>query len=137
MEERDLIFRERLVTLMGELNGGAGKDAALRRLIGSYAQRLFSEAGARGWVDLKERADGGTYDSMLKLFTTHSEEAARKGDTVAVRAFEVLALSLIARRQYQADLQPGVSFLDNYIEECVDHARRGGGRVMTPQRKTH
>jgi hypothetical protein len=134
MHERDLIFRERLIAVMTELNGPAGKDATLRRLVGSYAQRLFTEGGARGWGDLKHRADGATYDSMLKLFSTQSEAAAKKQDTVTVRAFETLALSLIARRQHQADLQAGVTFLDNFIDECVSFAKRSGVKRIPLQR---
>lgn len=134
MHERDLIFRERLIAVMTDLNGSIGKGASLRRLVGSYAKRLFTEAGARDWGDLKQRADGATYDSMLKLFNTQSQSAAAKGDTVAVRAFEALALSLIARRQYQADLQAGITFLDNYIADCVKFAKRSGVMRINPQR---
>ena len=136
MLERDAIFRDRLVGLMSALNGAEGKDKKLRRTIGAYARRLFTEAGARSWVDLKERADGPTYDSMLKLFQTQSEIASKSGDTHAVRTFEVLAISLIARRQTQADLLPGISFLDKFIDGCVSAARRSGTGIL-PIPRTH
>ncbi|MEO8757195.1 MAG: hypothetical protein ABI398_05525 [Devosia sp.] len=132
MHERDIIFRERLVALMSDLNGGEGRDKQLRRLIGLYSEKLAREAGARNWADLKSRADAPTYDSMLQLFQKQSEAAAAKGDDTTVRVFEVLAISLIARRQYQDELLPGVDFLDRYIEECAQNARAAGGAFITP-----
>jgi hypothetical protein len=133
MEERDVIFRERLIALTETLNSGANREPKLRATVGAYATRMAQEAGARDWVDLKERADGTTYDSMLNLFQKQSEAAAKKGDAVTMRAMEVLALSLIARRQYQADLLPGVGFLDGYIGNCAARVRKspGSGFIRT------
>ena len=130
MHERDVIFRERLIALMAALNGGEGRDRTLRRTIGTFSDKLAKEAGARNWADLKERADGPTYDSLLQLFSKQSEQLAKQGDTAGVRALEVLAISLIARRQYQTDLLPGVDFLDRYIEECAQNARRAGAQIL-------
>ncbi len=133
--ERNRIFRERLIALNTELNAGLNNDRTVRRLVGLYALRLPRDAGARDWADLKARADGPTYDSLLRMFQRHSEDAQKRGDTAAVRAFEVLALSLIARRQYQADLLPGVSFIDRYISNCVTRARRANS-VFIPAART-
>lgn len=135
MQERDVIFRERLIAMTEELNSGTNRDPRLRLTIGAYAIRMVKEARARDWVDLKERADGPTYDSMLRLFQKQSEAAAKNADTTVVRAMEVLALSLIARRQYQADLLPGVGFLDGYIGNCCKAVRNstvdvGGARPV-------
>jgi hypothetical protein len=130
VHERDVIFREKLIALMAALNGGEGRDRTLRRTIGTFSDKLAKEAGARNWADLKERADGPTYDSLLQLFGKQSEQLARQGDAAGVRALEVLSLSLIARRQYQADLFPGVDFLDRYIEECAQNARRAGAQIL-------
>jgi hypothetical protein len=137
MHERDLVFRERLIAMISELHAGASADADLKRLIGGFTQRLVTEASVPSWADLKERADGPTYDSMLKLFMTQSEAAAKKGDSSAVRAFGILALSLIARRQYQEDLKEGVAFLDGFIEDCVREAKRTGTVMLTPGRPAH
>ena len=137
MNERDQIFRERLVGLMSALNGGEGRDRSLRRMIGTYSNKLARDAGVRDWADLKQRADGPTYDSLLKVFQTQSAELAKRGDTIGVRAFEVLGISLIARRQYQADLMPGINFLDRYIEECATNARRAGAQFIPSARSRH
>ncbi|HEX4297857.1 MAG TPA: hypothetical protein VHZ56_07525 [Devosia sp.] len=124
MNERDTVFRERLVALMTDLNGPEGKERPLRRMVGAYAKRLYSEAGARDWTDLKGRADAKTYDSMLNLFQRESEKALRDDDKVSARAFEVLALSVIARRQQQDDLVRGIELLDKYITQCITLAER-------------
>ncbi|MEP7241371.1 MAG: hypothetical protein ABI697_10840 [Devosia sp.] len=134
MAERDDIFRERLIAMVGAMHDAEGRDPKLRRTIGMYATRLFKEAGARDWGDLKQRADGATYDSLLQLFQTQSDAAEKSGDKAAVRAFEVLAVSLIARRQYQEDLIAGVQFLDKFIDLCVTVARRAGAQFIPLKR---
>ena len=63
MEDRDIIFRDKLTSLLSDLNGGEGRDKKLRRTIGMYSDKLAQEAGAKDWQDFKERAVGPTYDS--------------------------------------------------------------------------
>jgi hypothetical protein len=132
MEDRDIIFRDRLTTLLAELNGGEGRDKKLRRTIGMYSDKLAQEAGAKEWEDLKERADGPTYDSLLRFFQSQSEMMLKHHDTEGARALEVLAISLIARRQYAQELQAGIDFLDRFIAECARNARRRGAHVLPP-----
>jgi hypothetical protein len=136
MADRDQIFRERLIALTEELNGGANNDKRTRQLVGMYASRMPRDAGARTWADLKERADGATYDSMLQLFTKEADDAHRVADKSAQRAMEILALSLIARRQYQADLAQGVMFLDKFIENCAMRTRRANATFIPLKRRS-
>ena len=126
MIDRDAIFREQLVSLVGDLYGGAGRERELRRLIGLHADKLAHDGGARDWADLKKRADGATYDSLLRLFEHQAHEHQKRGDARGVRVFEVLAVSLIARRQTAPDLQQGIETLDRYIEECARNASKAG-----------
>ena len=130
MNERDQIFRERLVSLMAELNTGEAITGKQRRILGAFANRLTRDAGARDWADLKERADGPTYDSLLRLFQRESERARKDDDELMMRAMEVLAISLIARRQYQADLLPGLTILDKFIAVCEGVARRKNAQFI-------
>lgn len=133
MSERDEIFRDRLVAVMTALNGGEGSDPAVRRIVGSYAYRMIKESGATDWTDLKARADAVTYDSMLRIFREQSEKLQQAGDSKGVRGLEALALSLVARHQKQPDLQPGVGFLDRYIEQCAASVKpRSGMGVPAP-----
>ncbi|HZY68248.1 MAG TPA: hypothetical protein VFE52_06655 [Devosia sp.] len=131
MNERDSVFRDRLVALVSALNGGDGRDPAVRRVVGSFAYKLSRQAGAKNWADLKARADGPTYDALLKLFGEQSATMQEAGDTKGIRGLETLALSLIARHQKQGDLVPGVSFLDRYIEECTSLVRPPAKAVVT------
>jgi hypothetical protein len=133
-EERNQIFRERLVALIADLHAGTAKDKQLRRRVGIIADRIVREAGTRDWSDLKERADGPTYDSLLELFQRQSAELQKADDSIGVKAFEVMAISLIARRQYQADLAAGVTTLDKWIGECLVHARRAGAQFIPAAR---
>ena len=135
MNERDVIFRERLVAVLADLNGGAANDPELRRVVGRFASRMAREAGVRDWADLKARADGPTCDSALQLFQDQSAAAHKAGNSIDVRAFEVLGLSLIARGQQQADLLPGVSFLDSFIAKWEQVARKRP--PIIPTRASH
>ena len=137
MNERDQIFRERLIALMSELNTGEEITGKLRRMLGAFANRLTKDAGARDWADLKERADGPTYDSLLRLFQRESERAHKAGDNLMERSMEVLAISLIARRQYQADLTPGIVVLDKFIGVCEGVARRKNAQFIPVSRLNH
>ncbi len=119
MEERDTIFRERLVAVLTALNGGESREVMVRRVVGGFASQLVRQFGAKSWADLKLRADGEVYDLLLKSFQAESEKFHKAGNDKAVRGVEALALSMIARHQSQPDLVPGVGFLDRYIEECV------------------
>ena len=123
MDERDAIFRQRLVAVMSAINSGEGRDPALRRVVGGFAYKLTKQAGTKNWSELKSRADGPTYDSMLKLFEEQGAAYAQAGDEKGVRGVEALALSLIARHQKQNDLVPGVGFLDRFIEQCASLAK--------------
>ena len=131
MNDREPIFRDQLVELMADLTGGEGRNRELGRLIGGFAEKLAREASVRDWAELKARADGSTYDSLLKLFQRESALVAKAGDTLSVRAFEVLAISLIARRQYDPELQPGIKILDDYIAECATGARKAGVTIIS------
>lgn len=141
MAERDEIFRDRLIAVMTALNSGEARDPAVRRVVGSYAYKLAKDAGAKNWADLKARADGQTYDAMLKIFSDQTARMQEAGDTKGVRGLETLALSLIARHQMQRDLVPGVGFLDRYIEECASLARPAAKVVVNttpaPKRTRH
>ena len=139
MGERDEIFRGRLMAVMTALNSGESRDPAVRRVVGSYAYRMAKEAGAKSWADLKARADGPTYDAMLKIFGEQSAKMQEAGNTQGVRGLETLALSLIARHQKQGDLVPGVGFLDRYIEECASLAKHAAKFIVntTPRRTKH
>ena len=103
----------------------------MRRIVGSYAYRMAKESGAKNWADLKARANGPTYDSMLRIFAEQSAKMQQAGDTKGVRGLEALALSLIARHQSQGDLVPGVGFLDRYIDECASLVKPAAKVVVT------
>ena len=134
MNERDIVFRERLVSLVAEIKERAGNDRRIRTLLGAYASRMSKDAGARNWADLKARADESTYDSMLNMFQREGANAAKAEDIKTVSALEVLGVSLIARYQNQADLLPGVTFLDKYIAESEIMAARANAQFIPVKR---
>lgn len=131
MDDRDAIFRQRLVAMAAELSSPRGVNPQLRQRVGICARQLVQKTRARNWTDLKQRADGATYDSMLGLFQREAAEASKASDPITVKALEILGLSLVARRQYQADLLPRISFLDRFIEVCATGAGRASGPVVT------
>ena len=130
MHERDIVFRDKLTAIVADLYAGEGRDKKLRRTIGMYSDKFAKEAGAKDWDDLKARADGPTYDSLLKFLMVQSATMQKHNDMEGVRAFEVLAISLIARRQTADEVQEGIGILDRYIAECARNARRKGAHVL-------
>jgi hypothetical protein len=136
VNERDQVYRERLVSLIAEIKERAGNDRRIRRLIGAYADRMSKDAGARNWADLKARADDPTYDSMLNMFQREAASAAKADDPKTVSALEVLGISLVGRHQNQADLLPGMVFLDKYIAESEVMAARANARFVPVKRGT-
>jgi hypothetical protein len=130
-EDRDAIFRERLIAVMKALNGGEARDLTVRRVVGGFGYQLVRQFSAKSWGDLKARADGEVYDILLNSFKAESEKFNREGNEKGVRGMEALALSVIARHQSQPDLMPGVNFLDRYIEECVGLATPPNKAVTT------
>ena len=134
METRNQILHDRLVDLMQRLNGPDGKRKGFRNRIGALATRLASDAGTRNWADLKARADGPTYDSLLRMFQRESEIAKQADDDRLVDALEVLALSLISRRQQQPELAEGVALLDAFIDDSEKAAAIAKTQVVTARR---
>ena len=130
MTERDDIFRTQLIALLSALNGGENRDPELRRRVGTYALRMVADARARNWADLKARADNATYDSMLEVFKVQGQSAKEAGEKTAVRAFELLAWSMIARTRDLGDLAPGVQYLDEFIDSCSTAVKRAAGRTV-------
>jgi len=133
-ETQDAVFREKLVALMTALNGGESRDIAVRRVVGSVAYQLVKRLGAKSWGDLKLRADGDVYDIILRTFQAESEKFAKTGNDKGVRGVEALAVSMIARHQAQPDLNPGIGFLDRYIEDCMALATPPNKLVSRPAR---
>lgn len=129
MMERDYVFRDRLMTLVEQLRNDPDIQKVYRR-VARASYQMVKEADARDWEDLKERADGHTYDSMLQLFDQHKQSAAANDDTPMQRAMDVLALSLVARRQDQPDLQPGIDYLNKIIAMCFDGRSERLKKVM-------
>ena len=128
-EDRDTIFRQRLIAVISALNGGESRDGIVRSVVGGFANQLVTRFGAKNWTDLKARADGEVYDILLNSFKAESEKFSREGNSMGVRGMEALALSVVARHQSQPDLMPGVNFLDRYIEECVELVAPDGAQT--------
>ncbi len=120
--ERQKVFRGRFVAVMNGLKT-LRTNPKLRAFIGTAGNALVTETGAQGWSDLKARADGQTYDKVLDALRNNAADMARKKEAHGVRAFEVLAVSMISRRQSDEDLIEGVKLLDSYIDDCVTTAR--------------
>ena len=137
LSEQDQVFRTKLIAMLTELNRGESSNAELRKRVGAYGRRLFTDAGTRTWVELKTNIKGAPYDSLLKLIQTQGATAQQSGDANAARAWEILGLSVISRTRKQADILPGIGFLDRYIEECCGYAKKAGVMVITPKAKAH
>ncbi|MEQ1769616.1 MAG: hypothetical protein ABL879_07220 [Devosia sp.] len=118
-------FAKQLHELMAGLQVSR-REPELRMMIGSVATRFVNDAKARGWADLKQRIDSRSYDILLKSIQDNGNRFAKEGNKEAVRAFEAVGVSLIARAQMSADLIPVVKLLDEYIQRCMVMVRKQG-----------
>jgi hypothetical protein len=135
MTERDELFRDRLISLVGDLHGGEARDPELRRALGMQAFRLYSTGSARNWADLKQRADDPTYDSLLRMLQSEGEAAGANGNKTTMRACEILGVSLIARTRHLTDLEPGVEYIDKLIDSAAKVAKKSGAFFLRPTAK--
>ncbi|MEO6394849.1 MAG: hypothetical protein ABIO40_02960 [Devosia sp.] len=122
-EQLQAEFRRRLHALMSALKISR-RNPKLQALIGTMGLSAVSDAKAQGWADLKQRLGAPGYDALLKAMQKSAADLKQKGVTDGPRALEVLAVSIIARRQHDPELEQPVRVLDDYVEACIATAKR-------------
>ncbi|MEQ1901305.1 MAG: hypothetical protein ABL866_11285 [Devosia sp.] len=112
------LFRKRLHELMAGLTISE-REPELRGIVGRAAGQLLTDTKTDSWMHLKSALDGKSYDVILAALQKGGAEMKAAGRPLGIRAFEAIGVSLIARRQNEADLNPIVAMLDDYIEKCI------------------
>lgn len=124
-QTREEIFSKRFREVITELGSTTRRDPAGLRLIGSLASDLMKQAKVRKWEDLKAGLSAETYDILLNSFQKQGNEQAKKGNTKAAFAIEVLALSVVASTVRDDEhIISGEVLLDKMIEDMVELYRR-------------
>lgn len=127
-------FRAKFEALMRDMGTNVQNDARMLNLLGATANSITSQHNTKGWVDMKRRMNEKDFNRLLGYFRDSGNVAFRKGDKKRAYAYEILAISLIARNMH-ADkvMKMGDTMLDQMIEQTIALHRRGGAR--TPQQR--
>jgi hypothetical protein len=108
-------FKERFVAVLTDLRTNGGKDPEAMYLIGSLAARLVDRTKQPSWAAYKANMVPPVYAKLLSDFEKQGNDFHREGKAKHAYAIQVLAISLIARTQKDADVRAGDGLLDEMM----------------------
>jgi hypothetical protein len=117
-------FKERLVAVLRDVKDNLSEDAEAMYLIGSLAARLVDAYKVRTWTQFKAKLTPQAYDGLLKDFEEQGNAFHRDGKAKAAYAVQLLAVSVIARTQFDPEVKQGEQLLDNIISGVVTTYRK-------------
>lgn len=115
MATKEEDFKERFVALLQDLRSNGGKDPEAMFLIGSLAARLVDTAKQPSWAALKGTMTPQAYAKLLSDFEAQGNAFHQQGKPKQAYATQVLAISMIARTQNDADVRAGEGLLDEIL----------------------
>lgn len=126
-DDKDEALRKNLQQLMDALKAGEAQDPALKRAVGSMGREICRQNAVRSWAEFKQQLKADHMEKLLASFKQLSDSFKLKGDAKAIRAVDVLLLSLL--KPERAALVPGARALDRYVDGCIA-ALRPSARVV-------
>lgn len=115
MATKEEDFKERFVAVLQDLRTNGGKDPEAMFLIGGLAARLVDRARQPSWAAYKANLAPPVYAKLLSDFQKQGNDFHREGKAKHAYAIQVLAISLIARTQNDAEVRAGDSLLDEML----------------------
>jgi hypothetical protein len=131
MATKEEDFKERFVAVLQDLRTNGGKDPEAMFLIGSLAARLVDRAKQPSWATYKASMNRESYDKLLGDFQQQGNGFQKDGKAKHAYAVQVLAISLIARTQNDAEVRAGDSLLDDMLGFLIAAYRKA--EAMTPK----
>ncbi|WDR03862.1 hypothetical protein PSQ19_07455 [Devosia algicola] len=118
-------FKQRLATVLQDLQESGVKDQAAMELLGSLALDLSGNLRAVNWSQAKKLITTPTYSTLLEKFEQEGNEHHQAGREKHAYAIQALAISLIAGTM-RADpvIRQGEILLDTIIDAAVAAYRR-------------
>ena len=134
MTSKEEDFKQRLVAVMQDLREDGSRDAEAIWLLGSLAATLVDTAKARSWPALKQQLGRADYDGLLRDFQNSGNAFHKEGKRKHAYAVQILAMSVIAGKQQDPDVQAGNTLLDDIIERAIAHYRASLGPQTVTRR---
>ena len=132
MATKEEDFKERFVAVLSDLRTNGGKDPEAMFLIGSLAARLLDRAKQPSWSAYKANMAPPVYARLLSDFEKQGNDFHREGRAKHAYAIQVLAISLIARTQKDADVRAGEGLLDEMLGFLVAAYRKAEKMPVQP-----
>lgn len=119
-------FKQRLATVLADLQNDGVKDGEAMFMLGSLAAKMADQGKVKTWSALKSGIAGDAYTSLLNTMQKHGNELVQQGHHKAAYALQALAISLVARSQQQDEMVAiGSRLLDQVIDSAVAQYREG------------
>jgi hypothetical protein len=131
MATKEEDFKERFVAVLQDLRSNGGKDPEAMFLIGSLAARLLDRAKQPNWAAYKSSMTPPVYAKLLSDFEKQGNGFHKEGKAKHAYAIQVLAISLIARTQNDAEIRAGDSLLDEMLGFLVAAYRKSQATTPT------
>jgi hypothetical protein len=117
-------LKQRLATVLADLNAHGAHDGETMFMLGSIATRLCDGGGKPSWSTLKPALSKAGYNQLLKQFQDEGRQLVAAGKTKAAYAVQALAVSLVAHSQVDPVLREGEKLLDAIIDRTVANFRK-------------
>lgn len=132
MATKEEDFKERFVAVLQDLRSNGGKDPEAMFLIGSLAARLIDRARQPSWAAYKASMTRAVYDKLLGDFQKQGNDFHREGKAKHAYAVQVLAISLIARTQDDAEIRAGDALLNEMFGFLIAAYRKAQATTPKP-----
>ncbi|MDB5539671.1 MAG: hypothetical protein JWQ89_1398 [Devosia sp.] len=124
MASREEDFKERFVAMLQDFRSNGDKDPEAMFLIGSLAARLVDRARQPSWAAFKANMVPPVYDKLLSDFQKQGNDFHKEGKAKHAYAIQVLAMSLVARTQKDAQVRTGEGLLDEMLGLLIASYRK-------------
>ncbi|GHA16086.1 hypothetical protein GCM10007989_08880 [Devosia pacifica] len=125
MSTKELDFKQRMKSVLQDLESRGRRDPEAMWLLGGIASGLAREFGVSNWTLAKRRISRQTYDVLIDKFQEEGNHHHREGRIKQAYAIQALALSLIAPTQPDLQVRQGGHLLDQLIDRAILFYRQG------------
>lgn len=117
-------FKLRFIEMMRNLREIGMQDLEAVWLIGNLAAKFIDRARSENWTQFRKTRTQRAYASMLKDFEAQGNSFHAQGRNKNAYAIQVLAISMVAGTQKDADVVNGLVVLDDMIQYAVEYYRK-------------
>ena len=117
-------FKQRLATVLADLDSNGRDDGEAMFLLGSGAARICDMTGKPTWSAMKQAISMADFNRLLEQCRVEGNKFMAGGQQKAAYAIQALALSLVARTQADPDIRPGEQLLDTLIDAALINYRQ-------------